>query len=280
MEERATSGILPSCPHTHEQEDPSRPISTHQNLAPIWLPHWPPWRWTISRLRRRGQGREGKVRERGEDNEPPRACPPARFRGPLRPPPARYVPDHAHARFCRHAGAPDAPAARAARRQMWTPIQRKGEGRRRLPPPPLLLARRQRGDARFSRERESKAYTRGARRGGASRHRRARARRNLGVFVPPRVVLRCVPRAQSHGRAPGALRACTPSHCASAVCQCGSQKKAHEMRRAEGSARAHQTRGRPLSSCCVDGLHPFFNYLRAALDTRDRVGTHILDLKG
>ena len=21
---------------------------THQNLEPIWLPHWPPWMWTIS----------------------------------------------------------------------------------------------------------------------------------------------------------------------------------------------------------------------------------------
>ena len=23
-------------------------VSTHQNLDPIWLPHWPPWMWTIS----------------------------------------------------------------------------------------------------------------------------------------------------------------------------------------------------------------------------------------
>lgn len=25
---------------------------TYQNLAPIWLPHWPVWRWTISRTER------------------------------------------------------------------------------------------------------------------------------------------------------------------------------------------------------------------------------------
>jgi hypothetical protein len=26
------------------------PPRTSQNLAPIWLPHWPPWMWTISRI--------------------------------------------------------------------------------------------------------------------------------------------------------------------------------------------------------------------------------------
>jgi len=25
-------------------------VLTSQNLAPIWLPHWPTWRWTISRM--------------------------------------------------------------------------------------------------------------------------------------------------------------------------------------------------------------------------------------
>jgi len=47
---------------------------TSQNLAPIWLPHWPAWMWTISRLKNKrerrlkkeeegeGEGEEGKKR--------------------------------------------------------------------------------------------------------------------------------------------------------------------------------------------------------------------------
>ena len=26
----------------------STSLIAHQNLEPIWLPHWPPWMWTIS----------------------------------------------------------------------------------------------------------------------------------------------------------------------------------------------------------------------------------------
>jgi hypothetical protein len=55
-------------------------------------------------------------------------------------------------------------------------------------------------------------------------------------------------------------------------------RRAYEGR--EGSARARTKRGGRPSLLVWIGLHPFFNYLRAALDTRDRVGTHILDLKG
>ena len=89
---------------------------TSQNFAPIWLPHWPAWMWTISRLRRgRGAGigaragvvgrEEGLVRRCGAaggalragrgpkggrgrpgrlapaSGEAPRTCPSARGRG-------------------------------------------------------------------------------------------------------------------------------------------------------------------------------------------------------
>jgi hypothetical protein len=42
---------------------PCSSAMTSQNLAPIWLPHWPPWIWTISRTGR-GQDRPERERER------------------------------------------------------------------------------------------------------------------------------------------------------------------------------------------------------------------------
>jgi len=33
----------------------SQHLDTYQNLEPIWLPHWPPWMWTISLRPRKGQ---------------------------------------------------------------------------------------------------------------------------------------------------------------------------------------------------------------------------------
>jgi hypothetical protein len=32
------------------QASEGQAVLTSQNLAPIWLPHWPAWRWTISRM--------------------------------------------------------------------------------------------------------------------------------------------------------------------------------------------------------------------------------------
>jgi hypothetical protein len=33
-----------------DQASEGQAALTSQNLAPIWLPHWPAWRWTISRM--------------------------------------------------------------------------------------------------------------------------------------------------------------------------------------------------------------------------------------
>ena len=54
----------------------SMPCSSHvtsQNLAPIWLPHWPAWRATISRMLKRKK-RKGSRRPRKEGKVWERSC--------------------------------------------------------------------------------------------------------------------------------------------------------------------------------------------------------------